>query len=440
MKRYEAEMRHEIGLDKLMWGADYPHLEGAAPVHRETLRYIFGGIPEDELRQILGGNAVYVVGLRRCTAAGGGRPGGSDGRGPGDPAGAGRHRGHLQLEPGPAGAARGPGVLGRTGTAEANLSPARTGFAHGIMALCLITGLAGVSCAETVSTATVATAATAASATTRAGSVVGLLTLPKPVRDNVVLTSVSCVDPTYCIAVGVSVGPADTGGAPGYWPIGLPVALRFNGRTWSSIASPSGSPVGLNGVSCVARADCVAVGEQTNASGDESTLVEKYSGTGWKVVPSADAALFPRNSSFLESVSCRSVGSCVAAGGDYDVSAGRADRYAPLLESPSASGWTLTPLASPTTGSFTSVSCSAGRGHCVVVGTGTAADQETNGSWVPIASSMFALQGVSCSADAACTAVGQPLQGAGLSLATLAGTEWKDVAAPEGPKWPRPTR
>ena len=43
MKRYEAEMRHEIGIDKLMWGADYPHLEGAAPVHRETLRYIFGG-------------------------------------------------------------------------------------------------------------------------------------------------------------------------------------------------------------------------------------------------------------------------------------------------------------------------------------------------------------------------------------------------------------
>jgi predicted TIM-barrel fold metal-dependent hydrolase len=63
MKRYEAEMRHEIGLDKLMWGADYPHLEGAAPVHRETLRYIFGGIPEDELRLILGGNAVKLFGF-----------------------------------------------------------------------------------------------------------------------------------------------------------------------------------------------------------------------------------------------------------------------------------------------------------------------------------------------------------------------------------------
>jgi predicted TIM-barrel fold metal-dependent hydrolase len=63
MKRYEAEMRHEIGIDKLMWGADYPHLEGAAPVHRETLRYIFGGLPEEDLRRILGANAVDLWGF-----------------------------------------------------------------------------------------------------------------------------------------------------------------------------------------------------------------------------------------------------------------------------------------------------------------------------------------------------------------------------------------
>ena len=63
MKRYEAEMRHDIGIDKLMWGADYPHLEGAAPVHRETLRYIFGGMPEEDLRRILGANAVDLWGF-----------------------------------------------------------------------------------------------------------------------------------------------------------------------------------------------------------------------------------------------------------------------------------------------------------------------------------------------------------------------------------------
>jgi hypothetical protein len=56
-------MRHELGIDRLMWGADYPHLEGAAPVHRETLRYIFGGLPEEDLRRILGANAVALWGF-----------------------------------------------------------------------------------------------------------------------------------------------------------------------------------------------------------------------------------------------------------------------------------------------------------------------------------------------------------------------------------------
>ena len=60
MKRYEAEMCHEIGVDKLMWGADYPHLEGAVPVHREVVRHIFGGLPEPEVRAMLGDNAMNL--------------------------------------------------------------------------------------------------------------------------------------------------------------------------------------------------------------------------------------------------------------------------------------------------------------------------------------------------------------------------------------------
>jgi predicted TIM-barrel fold metal-dependent hydrolase len=63
MKRYEAEMREEVGVDRLMWGADYPHLEGAAPVHRLVLRHVFGGLPEEDLRRILGLNAVELFGF-----------------------------------------------------------------------------------------------------------------------------------------------------------------------------------------------------------------------------------------------------------------------------------------------------------------------------------------------------------------------------------------
>lgn len=60
MKRYEAEMRDEIGVSRLMWGADYPHLEGAVPVHRQVLQHIFGGMPEPDLRAMLGENAMAL--------------------------------------------------------------------------------------------------------------------------------------------------------------------------------------------------------------------------------------------------------------------------------------------------------------------------------------------------------------------------------------------
>jgi hypothetical protein len=60
MKRYEAEMREEIGVRRLMWGADYPHLEGAVPVHREVIQHIFGGMPEADVRAMLGENAMSL--------------------------------------------------------------------------------------------------------------------------------------------------------------------------------------------------------------------------------------------------------------------------------------------------------------------------------------------------------------------------------------------
>ena len=63
MQRSDAERREEIGVDRLMWGADYPHLEGAAPAHREVLRHVFGGLPEPDVRRILGQNAVDLWGF-----------------------------------------------------------------------------------------------------------------------------------------------------------------------------------------------------------------------------------------------------------------------------------------------------------------------------------------------------------------------------------------
>ena len=108
MKRYEAEMRHEIGIDKLMWGADYPHLEGAAPVHRQILRYIFGGHARGRRAQDAGRERRRISGASTQRSFRKWRTG-SDRRSPTWPSPwrSLRHRGHVQLESGPSGAAGG---------------------------------------------------------------------------------------------------------------------------------------------------------------------------------------------------------------------------------------------------------------------------------------------------------------------------------------------
>jgi predicted TIM-barrel fold metal-dependent hydrolase len=63
MPRREAELRHQIGIDNIMWGSDYPHPEGAWPVTRQQLVESFHGLPEHELAAMLGGNAVRFYGL-----------------------------------------------------------------------------------------------------------------------------------------------------------------------------------------------------------------------------------------------------------------------------------------------------------------------------------------------------------------------------------------
>src|SRR5699024_7477949 len=56
----DAEARHVIGIDKFMWGSDYPHDEGSYPYSRENLRSNFSDAPEAELRKILAGNAAEM--------------------------------------------------------------------------------------------------------------------------------------------------------------------------------------------------------------------------------------------------------------------------------------------------------------------------------------------------------------------------------------------
>jgi predicted TIM-barrel fold metal-dependent hydrolase len=63
MSRPEVELRDEIGVDRIMWGSDYPHPEGTWPFTKESLRHTFAGIDHDEAGKLLGMNAALCYGL-----------------------------------------------------------------------------------------------------------------------------------------------------------------------------------------------------------------------------------------------------------------------------------------------------------------------------------------------------------------------------------------
>ena len=63
IRRHEVELRDRVGTDRIMWGSDFPHLEGCWPYSRDHLRLAFAGIPEAEVRAMVGGNAARLYGF-----------------------------------------------------------------------------------------------------------------------------------------------------------------------------------------------------------------------------------------------------------------------------------------------------------------------------------------------------------------------------------------
>lgn len=64
LSRPEIEMRHLIGVDRMMWGWDYPHIESADWLTpRENLRTMMRGVPEGELKAMLASNAITAYAL-----------------------------------------------------------------------------------------------------------------------------------------------------------------------------------------------------------------------------------------------------------------------------------------------------------------------------------------------------------------------------------------
>src|SRR5262249_42268904 len=65
MHKSEVDQRDEIGVDTLDFGRDYPHTESTWPNTIEYYKILFAGVPQDDVRKILGENAIRFFGLDR---------------------------------------------------------------------------------------------------------------------------------------------------------------------------------------------------------------------------------------------------------------------------------------------------------------------------------------------------------------------------------------
>jgi hypothetical protein len=120
------------------------------------------------------------------------------------------------------------------------------------------------------------------------------------------LDDVSCTSSSSCIAVGAK----ETAGLHV-----STLAERWNGRTWSMLATPHlpGHPSSLFwGVSCTGATNCWGVGSfVTNRHEDDTAdLIEQWNGATWSVVIAGTQF----DSSALYHVSCASAASCMAVG------------------------------------------------------------------------------------------------------------------------------
>jgi predicted TIM-barrel fold metal-dependent hydrolase len=59
----DIECRHEVGVDRIMWGADFPHHESTSPFTTQALRSNFAGVPLSEVEAMLCDNAADVYGF-----------------------------------------------------------------------------------------------------------------------------------------------------------------------------------------------------------------------------------------------------------------------------------------------------------------------------------------------------------------------------------------
>lgn len=254
------------------------------------------------------------------------------------------------------------------------------------------------------------------------------------------LAAVACTKVTSCVAVGQDL----TAGIAG-----VPLAETWNGKKWSVtyVRLPSGGRSNwqstLDGVSCPAASNCVAVGSYQAASGKIVPLAEVWNGRKW--TPAAMPLPKGAIGAALNAVSCRTVKSCLAVGG-YSTSDGS---YQTLAATWNGSRWADAPAHA--TGSLSGVACPSAT-FCAAVGdawlgSGPAGQPPLAETWngakwsvvkapAPKGNQGAALGAVSCASAKSCVATGDYhlTSGSWVALAeTWNGTRWAAVAPPSPP-------
>jgi hypothetical protein len=257
------------------------------------------------------------------------------------------------------------------------------------------------------------------------------------------LRGVSCTSSSLCAAVGY-----DQNSAGIYFALGE----SWNGTTWQLQNTPEPAGTGssvLNGVACPASSDCTAVGTYENSSGVDMPFAEGWNGVKWALqtmpAPAGGKGINPNG------VACAATTACMAVG-EYRNSA---SVYVPFAESWNGVKWSEQSLPAPSGATHTwmnGVACSAAAA-CTAVGyyEGSSAylpfAERWNGTeWslqtLPTASgsSDTYIDSVSCPTASACTATGVTLLSSG-QYVTLAerwnGSEWAVQSTPnvEGKGW-----
>jgi predicted TIM-barrel fold metal-dependent hydrolase len=66
---FAVQSRHTIGVDRMLWSSDYPHITTDWPFSWKTINATFQGIPADERHAILAGNAQRIFKFGRAGKA-----------------------------------------------------------------------------------------------------------------------------------------------------------------------------------------------------------------------------------------------------------------------------------------------------------------------------------------------------------------------------------